>query len=133
MTKPVAAKFKAASTQAMPIPQEVSYLDPGLTRMSDEQAECMSEGHLWPRLRLNKPVPKGFNSFPNDDGTNQWVWVCQSCGTTRSRTTLKYGIYDEGATFSYVYPPSWIHFTLEDEMSRARIKRDRSKRMYGYF
>ena len=128
MVKPVAAKFQTPSMGK--IPEEVSYLDPGLTRMSDEQLTCMAEGHDWPRLRLNRIVPKGFRSLPNADGTSLWIYTCGICGTTRRRMTLRYGLHDPEASYSYTYPDTWIHYTLEDEISRARLKREVSKRMY---
>lgn len=125
MTRPASVKFQVAG-----IPKEISFLDPGLTHISSEQLTCMAEGHDWPKLRLNRPVPKGFRSILNNDGTALWIYTCELCTTTRSRDTLRYGIYDDQATYSYVYPKWWVHFTADDEMSRARLKRELSKRVY---
>jgi hypothetical protein len=123
MTKVATPKLRAHMTG-------INALDPGLTDISDEQLTCMAEGHDWPKLRLNHPVPKNFRSYPNNDGTELWVYTCSICTTDRKRDTLKYGIYDDLAVFSYNYPSWWIHFKADDEMTRARLKRELSKRLH---
>jgi len=112
------------------IPTGIMTLDPGLTDISDEQLACMAEGHDWPKLRLNQVAPKGFRAVRNNDGSFLWVYTCNLCTTTRSRDTLRYGIYDHQAAYSYTYPKWWIHFKADDDMTRARLKRELSKRLH---
>jgi hypothetical protein len=107
-----------------------SAFDAGLTDVGDEQVTCMAEGHAWPKLRLNRRVPHGVRLYPNADGTFQLVYVCEICGTERTRTTLPRGVYDASQAYSYVYPRTWVHFTAGDDMSRGRIKTELSKRMF---
>lgn len=104
--------------------------DAGLTDVSDEQLTCMAEGHAWPKLRLNRNVPRGIRLYPNADGTYQLVYICETCGTERTRTTLPRGVYDSNQTYSYVYPKSWRHFKAADDMYRGRMKTELSKRTF---
>lgn len=114
----------------MALPKSLRTLDPGLTHVDDRQLTCMVWGHQWPILELNRPLPKGFRPYLNSDGTQDWEYTCQRCTTIRHRSTLKYGLYDDLAQWGYRYPDWWIHFTLDDDMSRGRLKREHVKRMH---
>lgn len=103
-------------------------LDPALTDMSDEQLTCMAEGHSFPRLRPNRPVPRGVRWYPNSDGTKHIVYVCPVCSTERTRDTAPWGIFDGDVIYHYNYPKWWIHYKLSDEITRYRLKVELSKR-----
>jgi len=102
----------------------VRQLSPGraeqqyLASMDDDQAVCMSQGHSWPKIRPNKPLPKGIEAIPEKNGQFQVRETCSSCKTVRVWTTLPGGAFDMDITYKYIRPEHWVVRHGEDVTPR---------------
>jgi hypothetical protein len=82
--------------------------DAFLHHVSDEFAQCRSQGHSWPKLKPGK-VPKGIRLDPLNRraGVYQVTFVCPVCKMERMTTTLPKGVFDKDTVYVYKQPAGY--------------------------
>lgn len=78
-----------------------------LNALSDEFVSCKGDRHDFPKLRVG-PLPKGVTAKPIRQGQYQLTYICPDCGTERTKTTLKGGILNSSAVYSYKHPDGYL-------------------------
>jgi len=78
-----------------------------LNALSDDFVSCKGDRHDFPKLRVG-PLPKGVKAVPIRQGQYQLTYTCPDCGTERTKTTLKGGILNSSALYSYKHPPGYL-------------------------
>jgi hypothetical protein len=81
--------------------------DDHLNALSDEFVSCKGDRHDFPKLRVG-PLPKGVAATPIRQGQYQLTYTCPDCGTERTKTTLKGGILNSSAVYSYKHPVGYL-------------------------
>jgi len=89
-----------------------------LASMDDEQAICMGQGHSWPKIRPNKPFPKGIETVRQHNGQYQVRETCPVCKTVRIWTTLPGGAFSYDIQYRYEHPERWVVRHGEDVTRR---------------
>jgi hypothetical protein len=79
-----------------------------LLHVSDEFAQCRSQGHSWPKLKPGK-IPRGIRLDPVNrrQGVYNVTFVCPVCKMERATTTLPKGVFDKDTIYVYKQPPGY--------------------------
>ena len=95
-----------------------------LARLSPEQAECMGQGHSWPKIRSGRALPKGVDAVPQKMGAFQVRETCQVCRSVRIWTTLPGGAFDMDIQYRYIHPDNWVTQETGTGVTRRDIRAD---------
>lgn len=95
-----------------------------LASLDQRQAECMSQGHAWPKIRAGKPLPKGVEVEPQRSSQYQVNETCGTCGSVRTWTTLPGGAFDMDIQYRYQHPKWWVVQETGTGVTRRDIKAD---------
>jgi len=101
-----------------------------LHSLSDEFASCKGDRHDFPKLRPG-PLPKGVKAAHVRMGVYQLTYTCPDCGTERTKTTLKGGILDSSAVYSYKHPKGYLA-PPGSGLTKADYSRELGKRLAPY-
>jgi hypothetical protein len=77
-----------------------------LLHLPDKFIPCRGDHHDWPILKPGK-LPRGVRAEPTVDGCYQMIITCRSCGRERMKTTLRGGVYDRSAVYTYRDPDGY--------------------------
>lgn len=81
--------------------------DDHLHNLSDEFLSCKGDRHDFPKLRVG-PLADGVTAKHIKNGVYQLIYTCPDCGTKRTKTTLRGGVLDPGATYAYDHPKGYL-------------------------
>ena len=95
-----------------------------LAGLDPRQAQCMGQGHEWPKIRTGKPMPRGVDAVRQRMGQFQVRETCPVCTSVRIWTTLPGGGFDMDIQYRYDHPKWWVVQETGTGVTRRDIKAD---------